>query len=150
MSYKENSIVVSLAAYLMIVAYYLLKIFGMLRDGGLVASQLFRLWAVVIITTIIVTIAGNILINIVLSIVYAIRTGGKEYDRFIEDERDKLIDLKGSKVAYITFSVGVLVAMLTFAFGQPPLIMFSLIIFFSITAEIAGSLAQLYLYRRGV
>jgi hypothetical protein len=150
MSYKENSIVVSLAAYLMIVAYYLLRIFGMLRDGGLVADQLFRLWAVVIITGIVVTIAGNILINIVISIVYAIRTGGKEYDRFIEDERDKLIDLKGSKVAYITFSVGVLVAMLTFAFGQPPLVMFSLIIFFSITAEIAGSLAQLYLYRRGV
>ena len=150
MSYKENSIVVSLAAYLMIVAYYLLRIFGMLRDGGLVANQLFRLWAVVIITGIVVTIAGNILINIVISIVYAIRTGGKEYDQFIEDERDKLIDLKGSKVAYITFSVGVLVAMLTFAFGQPPLMMFSLIIFFSITAEIAGSLAQLYLYRRGV
>ncbi|MFH2114445.1 MAG: hypothetical protein ABIJ86_08055 [Spirochaetota bacterium] len=150
MSYKENSIVVSLAAYLMIVSYYLFKVFGMLQDGGQVASQLFRLWAVVIITGIVVTIAGNILVNIVVSIVYAIRTGGKEYDRFIEDERDKLIDLKGSKVAYITFSVGVLCAMLTFAFGQPPLVMFSLIIFFSITAEIAGSLAQLYLYRRGV
>jgi hypothetical protein len=58
----------------------------------------------------------------ILSIVYAIRTGGKEYDQFIEDERDKLIDLKGIKVSYITFSVGVLGAMPSFAFGQPPLV----------------------------
>jgi hypothetical protein len=41
-------------------------------------------------------------------------------------------------------------ANLSFAFGQPPLVMFSLIIFFSITAEITGNLAQLYLYRKGV
>ena len=150
MSYKENSIVVSLAAHLMIIAYYLGKVFAMVQDGGLVDTQLFRLWAVVIITTILVTIAGNILINIVVSIVYAIRTGGKEYEQFIEDERDKLIELKGTKVSYITFSVGVLVAMLSFAFGQEALVMFSLIIFFSISAEIAGNLAQLYLYRRGV
>jgi hypothetical protein len=40
--------------------------------------------------------------------------------------------------------------MLTFAFGQPPLVMFSLIIFFSITAEIIGDTLQLVFYRRGV
>jgi hypothetical protein len=46
--------------------------------------------------------------------------------------------------------VGVLLAMLTFVFGQPPLVMFSLIIFFSLTAEIVGDFSQLYFYRSGV
>ena len=40
--------------------------------------------------------------------------------------------------------------MLTFAFNQPPLIMFSLIVFFSLLAEISGNIAQLSMYRRGV
>lgn len=150
MSYQEKSVTVSLVAYLMIVGYYLSNVFQMVQDGGLVAGQLFRLWAVVTVTGILVVIAGNILANIILSIVYAIRTGGQESERFIEDERDKLIDLKGSKVAYITFSVGVLIAMLTFVFGQPPLVMFSIIIFFSIAAEIASNTAQIFLYRRGM
>jgi hypothetical protein len=150
MSYQEKSVTVSLVAHLMIVGYYLFNIFQMLENGGLVASQLFSLWAVVIVAGIIVVIAGNILANIILSIVHAIRTGGQESERFIEDERDKLIDLKGNKVAYITFSVGVLIAMLTFVFGQPPLVMFSIIIFFSITAEIASNLGQIILYRRGL
>lgn len=150
MSYQEKSVTVSLVAHLFIVGYYLLNVFQMLQDGGLVGDRLFSLWAVVIVTAIFVTIAGNIFANIILSIVHAIRTGSEATERFIEDERDKLIDLKGSKVSYVTFSLGVLAAMLTFVFGQPPLVMFSLIIFFSILAEIAGNLAQIVLYRKGV
>ncbi len=150
MSYQEKNVTVSLAAHLFIAGYYLFNVNRMLQGGGLAAGELFSLWAVVIITAILVTIFGNILANIILSIVHAIRTGGEEPERFIEDERDKLIDLKGSRVSYIIFSIGVLGAMLTFVFGQSPLVMFSLIILASITAEIAGNIAQIILYRRGV
>jgi len=150
MSYQEKNVTVSLIAHLIIVGYYLFHVFQMLQDGGLVAGKVFSLWAVVVGTAILVVIFGNIFANIILSILHAVRTGGKETERFIEDERDKLIELKGSKVAYVTFSIGVLIAMLTFAFGQPPLLMFSLIIFFSIISEIAGDIAQMFLYRKGV
>ncbi len=40
--------------------------------------------------------------------------------------------------------------MLTFALGQPALIMFSLIILFSLLASITSSIMQLVYYRRGV
>jgi hypothetical protein len=70
-------------------------------------------------------------------------------EKFIEDERDHLIGLKGSKVSYIAFSIGVLIAMLSFAFGQPPLVMFSLLILSSILGEIIGDISQLYLYQKG-
>lgn len=150
MSYQEKNVTVSLAAHMFIASYYLFNIFQMLQGGGLVAGKLFSLWAVVIITAILVTIFGNILANIVLSIVHAIRTGNEKAERFIEDERDKVIELKGSRVSYITFSIGVLAAMLTFVFGQSALVMFSLIILASITAEIAGNAARIFLYRKGV
>jgi hypothetical protein len=39
--------------------------------------------------------------------------------------------------------------MLTFALGQPPLVMFTLLIFFGVVAQIIGDISRLYLYRRG-
>jgi uncharacterized membrane protein len=149
MSYQQKSVTISLASYLLILGYYLVRVFRMFQDGGQVSSQLFGLWAIVIIATILVNILGNILANIVLSIVHAIRTRTGEVEPYIEDERDRLIGLKGSKVAYITFSIGVFLSMLAFAFGQPALVMFGLIILFSITAEIVGGISQIVLYQRG-
>lgn len=149
MSYQEKNITVSLVSTLLILGYYLVNVFQMYQDGGLIADRVFRLWAIVIVAGIIVNIVSSILTNIVLSIVHAIKTKTEEEERFIEDERDKLIGLKGTRVSYITFSIGVLLAMLTFVFGQPALVMFSLIIFFSLVAEIVGDISQIYRYRRG-
>ena len=57
--------------------------------------------------------------------------------------------MKGDRVSYIAFSIGVFLSMLTFALGQPPLVMFSLIVFFSLLAEILGNISQLVFYHRG-
>lgn len=150
MSNRENSIIVSLVSTLIVLSFYLFRWLGMYQEVGLDSAQIFRLWAIVIVATILLNIFGNILANIAVNIAHAIRTNSSAEVRLIEDERDKLIELKGVKVTYIAFSVGVLLAMLTFVFGQPPLIMFSLIIFFSLLGEIIGDLSQLFLYRRGV
>ena len=149
MSYQEKSIAVSLVSHLLIVVYYLVNLFEMQQTGGLVSTKVFSLWAIVIAAAIVTTILGSILTNILLSIVHAIKTRSEQEERFIEDERDQLIGLKGSKVSYIAFSIGVLIAMLSFAFGQPPLVMFSLLILSSILGEIIGDISQLYLYQKG-
>ena len=149
MLYQEKNITVSLVSHLLIGVYYLSQLFQMQQAGGLVSTKVFSLWAIVIAAIITVNIIGSILTNILLSIVHAIKTRSDREERFIEDERDNLIGLKGSKVSYITSSIGALIAMLTFAFGQPPLVMFSLLILSSIVAEIIGDLSQLYLYRKG-
>ena len=149
MSYQEKNITVSLVSHLLIVGYYLVNIFQMLQEGGLVSTRLFSLWAIVIVAGIIANIIASILTHIVFGIIHAIKTKTDKEEPDIADERDKLIELKGLKASYITFSIGVLLAMLTFVFGQPPLVMFSVIIFFSIAAEIIGDISQIYLYRRG-
>jgi hypothetical protein len=150
MSYRENSITVSLVSYILILAYYGINWLIMYQGEGLNSAQVFKLWLIVIVAGIVLNIVGNILTNIVLSIVHAIKTGSDKPQRFVEDERDKLISLKGVQVSYIAFSIGVFLAMLSFALGQPPLIMFSLIVFFSLVAEIVGDISQLWLYRQGV
>jgi hypothetical protein len=149
MSYQEKNITVSLFSHVLILGFYLVNLFQMVQGGGLVANSLFSLWAIVIVSTILVNIFASILTNIILSIVHAIRTRSSEEEQFISDERDNLIGLKGMRISYITFSIGVLIAMLTFVFGHPPLVMFAVIVFFSIAAEIIGDAAQVRLYRRG-
>jgi uncharacterized membrane protein (DUF485 family) len=149
MSYQEKSVTVSLFSSLLILGYYLTNILRMYFSEGLVSGQVFRLAGIVIAAGILVNITANILTNIILSILHAIRTGGKEEERFIEDERDKLIQLKGVQFSYIIFSVGVLLSMISFVVGQPALVMFSLIILFGLVAEIIGDLVQIMLYRRG-
>ncbi|HSL27667.1 MAG TPA: hypothetical protein VK900_00595 [Anaerolineales bacterium] len=150
MSYQEKNVTVSLVSHLLILGYYLFHWFQMYQEGGLVMDRVFRLWAIVIIATILVNILASILTNIVLSIFHAVRTGGEKDERFIEDERDKLISLKGTRISYIAFSIGVLLAMLSFVVGQPALVMFSLLIFSSMAGEILGDIAQIHLYRRGI
>ena len=149
MSTRRISIYVSLVSTLLILSYYLLNLIPMLRAGDLNSEEVFLLAALAIIASIVLNIAGNILTLIVISIIHAIRTQSDKEVRLIEDERDKLIGLKGAQVSYIALSLGVLLALLTFVFGQPALLMFSLIVCFALLAEICGDLAQLYFYSRG-
>lgn len=150
MSYQEKNITVSLVSHLFIMVYYLVNLLPIIQSGEWIAGKLYGLWAIVIGVNILVTIIGSILTNILLTIVEAVRSQKYEDPRFITDERDNLIELKGIRVSYITFSVGVLISVLAFIFGQPPLMMISLIFVFSILAEIVGDIAQITLYRRGL
>lgn len=149
MSYQEKTVTVSLFSTLFILGYFLIHISRMYFGEGLVSGQVFRLAGVVIAAGILVNITASILTNIILAIVHAIRTGGKEEERFIEDERDKLIELRGSNVSYIVFSVGVLLSMISFVMGQPALVMFSLIVLFGLVSQISGDILRIILYRRG-
>lgn len=140
----------------MILGIYLIRLFQIFQDGGLNSTSVFRLWGIVIVLAIIFTVIATILTHIVSAIiqavVQAIKTGEKEPDVEIDnlqDERDKLIDLRGTKVTYTVSSVGVALAMLTYVLGQTPLVMFTLLIFFGLVAQIAGDISRLMLYRRG-
>ena len=150
MSYQEKNVTVALVSHLLILVYYLFNLLSIIQSGEWIASKLYALWLVVIGATILVTIIGSILTNIILSIFEAIRSQKYEDPRFITDERDYLIELKGIRIEYITYSIGVLLSIFVFIFGQPPLMMISLIFVFGILAEIAGDIAKITLYRRGL
>jgi hypothetical protein len=149
MTFQEKNISVSLVNFTLILGFYLISIFQMIRDGSFNSTNVFRLWAIVIVLAIVVTILATILTHIVVAIIHAIKTQEASEVEDIKDERDTSIDLRGTKITYFVSSIGVFLAMLTFALGQPPLVMFTLLVFFGVLAQIIGDISRLYLYRRG-
>jgi len=151
MSHQEKNITASLVTFTLILVFYLIRILNMIQTGGLIPTKLFPLWGIIIALGIAGTIIATIFTHIIAAIMQAIQTG-EENPKIedIEDERDKLIELKGTRIAYIASSFGVFLSMLTFVFGQPALVMFSLLIFFGLFAQVVGDVSRLVLYRRGV
>jgi hypothetical protein len=150
MSFQEKNITVTLISFSLILVFYTTRVFQMATEGGLNSTDLFRLWGIVIVLSIIVTIIGMILTHIVSAIVIAIQTGDENIDiEDIKDERDEIIDLKGTKIIYTITSIGSFFAMLTFVLGQSPLVMFALLVLFGLVAQVAGDVTRLVIYRRG-
>jgi hypothetical protein len=150
MSFKQKNVAATLVSFSLILVYFTVRILAMVRDGSFIAANVFRLWLVVIVAAVLVTIFSTILAHIVSAILEAIRTREEPEIEDVEDERDILIDLKGTRVANVASSMGVLLAMLTFVFNRPPLVMFTTLIFSGIVAQIIGDIARLTLYGRGV
>ena len=150
MSFQQKNITVSLANFTLILIFYLIRMFQLIQSGSFNSTHVFRLWGIVIALAIVVTIFATILTHIVSAIIQAIKTGEEnpKIEDF-EDERDKFIDLRGTRVTYLVSSIGSFLSMLTFVLGQPPLVMFTLLVFFGVVAQIAGDVSRLYLYRRG-
>lgn len=150
MSYQEKNITASFVVFTLILGFYLLRLFQLTQSDSFNLTNMLRLWGTVIVLGIVVTIIGTILTHIGSGIIEAIKTQQEPVIKDIQDERDRLIDLKGTRTTYVVYSLGVFLAMLTFAFGQPALVMFSLLILAGLVGQIVGDLSRLVLYRRGV
>lgn len=150
MSYQEKNVMVSLVSFTLVLVFYLTRASQLFRGDSVNAADVFGLWATVIVLSIIITIVATILTHMGTAIIEVIKTGEEDPKiEDLEDERDKLIDLRGTKVAYFVASIGTFLAMLTFALGQPPLLMFALLILFGLVAQVTGDISRLVLYRRG-
>ena len=149
MSYQEKNISVSLVTSFLILGYFLIRVFFMIQNGEFESTHVFRLWGIIIGLAILGNILATILTHIVSAIIEAIKTQGEPDIEDFEDERDSLIDLRSTKVTYGVFSVGVLLSMLSYVLGQPPLVMFTALIISGFLAQIIGDTIRLYMYRRG-
>jgi hypothetical protein len=149
MSFQEKNVTVSLVSFTLILGFYLIRLFQLIQSVTFNSTNVFRLWGIVIGLAVVVTILATILTHIVSAIIHAIKTKEEADIEDIQDERDKLIDLRGTKVTYFVSSIGGFLSMLTFVLGQPPLVMFTLLIFFGVVAQIMGDISRLYLYRKG-
>jgi hypothetical protein len=149
MSFQEKNIIVTLVNFCLILGYYSISLFQMVQNGSFSSTNVFRLWGVIFVLAVVVTILATMLTHVVSAIIQTIKTKEKHNIEDIQDERDQLIDLKGTKITYLVYSIGACISMLTFVFSQPPLVMFTLLIFFGVVAQIVGDTYRLYLYRKG-
>lgn len=165
MSYPEKRSIVSILAGIAVLIAYGIFVSTKLSAGEAAADDL-KFWAGTMLLFVIIGIIANIVIQIVfhilLSISIAVRdqvTTGKSDDKriekeiaaeMVEDEMDKLVELKSLRVGFVIAGAGFLTALVFAYLGYTVDIMMN-ILFFSFSAgSVIEGLSQIYFYRRGV
>ncbi len=165
MSYQEKRTVTSIITGAMILAAYCIYAFGKFHAGNVTQDDL-KFWAgtmlVFIGIGIAVTIVIQIIFHILLSIAIAVKEKVKNENcddaeiektiksEIVEDEMDKLIELKSTRIGYYFAGAGFVAAIASLVLNYSPMVMLNvLFISFSASAIIEG-FAQLYFYRKGI
>jgi hypothetical protein len=117
--------------------------------GSVNLAEDLRFWGIVILIFVPVSVVARIIIEIVFNIVNTIVTKEEE-DPSFSDERDKLIELKATRISYGVVGAGFLLSMVSLVMEMPPFVMLNIVFCSFNVAQIVEDLAQLYFYRRGV
>jgi hypothetical protein len=151
MDIKEKRILVSLVASVLIMLFYGWYIYSRYIDGNPDILNDFKFWGRSFLVLIPVAIVVQIIIQIIFAISVYIANRGEDVDLDpIDDERDKLIELKAIKISHYIFIVGFMLAMGSLALGMQPWVMFIVLISSGFAASTVNELLRLYYYRKGV
>jgi hypothetical protein len=165
MSYQEKRTITNIVTGAAVLAAYLLYAFG--KTGpGVTAPEDWKAWAATmlvfigigIVAIIVIQIVFHILLSIAIAVQKQVRTGkcdDKEVESaikadMVEDERDKLIELKSSRISFGFGGMGFIAGLLALVLGYSPVVMINLIFLSFSAGSIVEGLAQLLYYRRGV
>lgn len=165
MSYQEKRSVVSILAGIAVIVSYCIYVYGKVKSGEAAPDDL-KFWAGAMLLFIIVGIVASIVIQIVfhilLSISIAIReqyVNGKSDDKrvekeiaaeMVEDEMDKLVQLKSLRVGFAIAGIGFVTALIYAYLGYSVDIMMNIMFFSFSGGSILEGFSQIFFYRRGV
>jgi hypothetical protein len=165
MSYQEKRTITSIVTGALVIAAYCIYAFGKVRSGAADPADL-KFWAasmlIFIGIGIGVTIAIQIVFHILLSISIAVKKkfqdekcDDKEIERsinaeIVEDERDKLIELKAERIGFYLSGAGFVAGLICLAVGQSPAVMMNVMYLSFSASGLLGGFIQLYFYRRGI
>lgn len=165
MSYQEKKTITSMVSGLILMGVYALHAWGRYQAGEVPADNP-ALWAGMMLRYIgigiIITIILQILFHILLSIGIAVREkisdesrDDKEIEKaikqeMVEDERDKLIELKSLRAGFILAGIGFIASLVSLALGYPSAVMLNILFFSFFTGSFLEGLVQLHYYRRGL
>ena len=163
MSYQEKRTIVSVVSGTLLLLGYC--IYACTKLGLNNLTDL-KPWAVTMLVFIGIGIAAMIVIQIVFHILLSIGIAvkkkindesidDKEIEHsiereMVEDEMDKLIELKANKIGYSFVSFGFVVGLITLAMGIPAAVMLNLLFLGCMIGAIVEGLIQLRYYRKGV
>ncbi len=161
MSYQTKKTITSMISGVLILAAYCIYAFGKYNSGSVAQGDL-KFWAqtmlVFIGIGIGVTIVLQIIFHIALSIGIAIKDrdcDDKEISRkveatVIEDEMDKLIELKSLRVGFIVAGVGFVWALIVMAMGYSIVLAINIMFLSFQIGSLMEGISSLYFYGKGV
>ncbi len=147
MTYHEKRALTTMTSSVLITAAYSVYLFQRYLAGGAGNLNDPHFWGKAFLIFIAVSIVANILISMVFHIIYYLTE--KEEGPQFSDERDKLIELKGSRIALWVFSFGVILSMVTQVLDLPLYVMFVTLVYSGLVSSVSDELTQFVLYRRG-
>lgn len=149
MSYQEKKSIATILGTLPIIIFYIIYTVSKQQAGIDLANDL-GFWGRTMLITIGIGIVVTIVTLIVFHIINAVLTQGEEADPGIEDELDKLVELKSDRFSFILVGIGFMAALVTLVLSMPPAVMLNIIFFSFYLGSIIGEIAKIYFYRRGV
>lgn len=148
MDVKEKRILISLVSSALIMGFYAWHVYSRYIAGNPEILNDFSFWGKSFLILIPVAIVTQIIIQIVFAI-YIHATSNEEIDP-VDDERDKLIELKAIKISHYIFITGFALAMGSLTLRMQPWVMFVVLISSGFVATVVNEIARLYFYRKGV
>jgi hypothetical protein len=146
--YQEKRGIVYLVSNLLVSTFYVLYI-AITYQAALALHPDDRVfWAAAILIFIPVQVFVRLLVIIVFAIVHKIVANEESVE--VEDELDKLIDLKATRIFYGVFMFGLMLTLLGQALGMPLWALFGGISASIVVSGLTGDLVQFIFYRRGV
>ena len=136
MSFQEKSTWSQLVGLVLVFGYYFYRVLG---------TSLSEVETVILF---IVAVVALVALQIVFHIVIAL-SNIREANQG-EDERDKMIELKATRVSAFVLGAGALLSASLWIFGVTPLTMANAILLSLVIAEVVQGVLQVVYYRRGV
>lgn len=161
MSYQTKKTITSLVASLIILVSYCLNIYNHYKAGNIIENDL-QFWAKQMVTYIVVGVIVTIVLHIVFHIYLSINLAIKEEIKddkainrkleleMVEDEMDKLIELKSMRVGYIVVSTGFVSSLVYLALGGSVVIVLNIMYLSFFIGSLSEGLSNLFFYFRGV
>jgi hypothetical protein len=165
MSYQAKRTIVSIITGTAVLTAYCIFAFGPGRAGAAVSGDL-KFWAITMLKFIGIGIAASIVIQIVFHILLSVSVAIKKKIQdqncadedieksigaeMVEDEMDKLIELKSTRVGFIFAGIGFVAGLFSLVLNYSPVVMINIIFISFMAGSIFEGFSQLYYYRRGI
>jgi hypothetical protein len=165
MSYQEKRTITSIVTGALVLGAYCLYTFGKYQTGAVIPGDL-KFWAstmlffigIGIVAIIVIQIVFHILLSISIAVKEQIQNGqvdDKQIEKtigaeMVEDEMDKLIELKSTRVSFIFAGIGFVAALLSQVFNYSPVVMLNILFISFNVGSLFEGFAQLYYYRKGI
>ncbi len=140
MPFREKSAWISLVTTLAVYAYYFWRVMDARAQGQAECAELFGL----LVGCIVILIVWQVILHIIAAI-WSPRDALAR-----QDEREKLITLKATHIAFYVVVTGVLIAACGLMIGADGFIMANLLLFALVVGEIAKYASQIVYFRKGI
>ncbi len=165
MSYKIKRVIIALITGAVLLIAYGIYAFGKVNSGAATlddtkfwATTILQVIGIGIVAMIVIQIVFHILLSIGAAISEQIKTGtcdDKKVEKsiemeMVEDEMDKLIELKATKIGYAIVGIGFVAALVSLVLEWPLAVMLNILFGSFVIGSIIEACVQIHYYRKGI